>query len=217
VNDFTSLNTRVKRIADSTIRRLSLYLGFLEGAEKRGIATISSDELAGLGGTTSAQVRKDLSFFGSFGKRGLGYSVPELLAKLRGILGLEKEWKVCIIGAGQIGAALAHYRGFAERGFMVTGVYDISPAKIGAKWDGIRVRDVATFPEDAAKARYDIALVAVPDSAAQQVLDMVAKAGIRAVLNFASGQLNVPGGVTVRTMNMALELEALSFALTNRE
>jgi redox-sensing transcriptional repressor len=207
----------VKRIADSTIRRLSLYLGFLEEVERKGTSTISSDELAGLGGTTSAQVRKDLSFFGSFGKRGLGYSVQELLAKLRDILGLGHDWRVCIIGAGKIGAALAQYRGFADRGFQVIGVYDNSPAKIGSRWDGLEVKDVSLFPRDAAAAHFEIALIAVPDDAAQQALDMVARAGIRAVLNFASVQLVVPPGVTLRTVNMALEMEALSFALTNRD
>src|SRR5205814_2770103 len=119
---------------------LSLYLSFLESRERERVATISSDELAHLGGTTSAQVRKDLSLFGSFGKRGLGYSVPELSKKLREILGLEKQWRVCIIGAGKIGAALARYRGFAERGFIVTAVYDIDEAKIGTPWEALTVR-----------------------------------------------------------------------------
>src|SRR5687767_15755571 len=107
----------VKRIADSTVRRLSLYLRFLEDAEARGLATISSEELAKRGATTSAQVRKDLSFFGSFGKRGLGYSVPELTARIRQILGLGREWRVVIVGAGKIGSALSAYRGFTQRGF----------------------------------------------------------------------------------------------------
>ena len=129
----------MKRIAESTVRRLSLYLSFLEGIERQSIGTISSDELARLGGTTSAQVRKDLSLFGSFGKRGLGYSVPELSEKLREILGLGKRWNVCIIGAGKIGAALARYRGFAERGFTVTAVYDSDPAKIGKRWESLTV------------------------------------------------------------------------------
>ena len=113
-----------KRIADSTVRRLSAYLRFLEDFESRGLETISSDELAQRGGTTSAQVRKDLSFFGSFGKRGLGYSVPELAGRLREILGLGREWKVIIIGAGKIGAALAQYRGFRQRGFQILAAYD---------------------------------------------------------------------------------------------
>src|ERR1700754_3219997 len=121
----------VKRIADSTVRRLSAYLRFLEDFETRGLSTISSDELAKRGGTTSAQVRKDLSFFGSFGKRGLGYSVPKLAGQLREILGLGKEWRVVIVGAGKIGAALAQYRGFRQRGFSILRAYDSNPSKIG--------------------------------------------------------------------------------------
>src|SRR5215211_8431003 len=120
VNEFTSRPyAHVKRIADSTVRRLSLYLRFLEDFERRGLQTISSEELAQQGGTTSAQVRKDLSFFGSFGKRGLGYSVPELSSALRDILGLGRQWRVVIIGAGKIGAALAQYRGFRQRGYNI--------------------------------------------------------------------------------------------------
>src|SRR5438132_6922966 len=127
----------MKRIADSTVRRLSAYLRFLEDFEGRGLTTISSEELAQRGGTTSAQVRKDLSFFGSFGKRGLGYSVPELSKQLREILGLGREWRVVIVGAGKIGAALARYRGFAERGFIINGVYDIDEAKIGKRFESL--------------------------------------------------------------------------------
>jgi redox-sensing transcriptional repressor len=165
----------VKRIAESTVRRLSLYLRFLEDFEERGLATISSDELAARGGTTSAQVRKDLSFFGSFGKRGLGYAVPELAARLRDILGLGREWRVIIIGAGKIGSALAQYRGFKH-----------------------------------------IAVVTVPAEAAQQVVTRVVKSGIDAVMNFAPVQLQVPDHVALKNVNMAMELEGLSFALTNR-
>src|SRR5215211_1877366 len=120
----------VKRIADSTVRRLSAYLRFLEDFETRGLSTISSEELAKRGGTTSAQVRKDLSFFGSFGKRGLGYSVPELAGRLREILGLGREWRVVIIGAGKIGTALSAYGGFRQRGFRIVAVYDADPDKV---------------------------------------------------------------------------------------
>src|SRR5437764_5962230 len=126
----------VKRIADSTVRRLSAYLRFLENFEARGLETISSEELARRCGTTSAQVRKDLSFFGSFGKRGLGYSVPELAGRLREILGLGRQWKVVIIGAGKIGAALAQYRGFKQRGFKILAAYDSNADKIGRKLEG---------------------------------------------------------------------------------
>jgi redox-sensing transcriptional repressor len=207
----------VKRIADSTVRRLSIYLRFLEEFEGRGLATVSSEELARRGGTTSAQVRKDLSFFGSFGKRGLGYSVPELSTALREILGLGKDWRVVIIGAGKIGAALAQYRGFRQRGFHIVAAYDTNPEKIGRSLEGIEVRDMAQLERDAAKARPDIAVLAIPSDGAQGVLDRLVKVGIKAVLNFAPSQLHAPADVTVKSVNMAMELEGLSFALTNRE
>ena len=207
----------MKRIAESTVRRLSLYLRFLEDFEARGLATISSDELAQRGGTTSAQVRKDLSFFGSFGKRGLGYSVPELLGRLREILGLGRQWKVVIVGAGKIGAALSQYRGFAQRGFQITSVYDSSRDKVGKRWDGHIVRDMADFERDVARERPDIVVVATPAEAAQEVVERVVKAGIKAILNFAPVQLHVPADVTLKTVNMAMELEGLSFALINRD
>ena len=206
----------MKRIAESTIRRLSLYLSFLEEIEARGVRTTSSDDLAKLGGTTSAQVRKDLSFFGSFGKRGLGYSVPELSSSLRKILGLGRQWRVCIIGAGKIGAALARYAGFAERGFIVTGVYDSDPSKIGTRWGNVTVRDEAQLERDIAANNYQIAVLAVPADAAQKLVDRAVKAGIKGILSFAPVQLNVPSDVALRTVNMAMELEGLTFALTNK-
>jgi len=207
----------VKRIAESTVRRLSIYLRFLEEFEGSGLATISSDELARRGGTTSAQVRKDLSFFGSFGKRGLGYSVPELATAIRDILGLGREWKVIIVGAGKIGAALTQYRGFRQRGFRIVAAYDTNPEKIGRTLDGIEVRDVARLEHDIQELRPDIAVIAVPSESAQELLDRLVRAGISAVLSFAAAQLHAPPEVTVRTVNMAMELEGLTFALTNRD
>ena len=207
----------MRRIADSTVRRLSLYLRFLEESTNRGLVTISSDELARRGGTTSAQVRKDLSFFGSFGKRGLGYSVPELTESLREILGLRRDWQVIIVGAGKIGTALAQYRGFRQRGFRVTAVYDRDPKKIGTRWDALIVRDMAEIERDIAKEHPDIAVLTTPAEEAQVVVDQLVSAGMRAVLNFAPIQLQVPADVTLKNVNMAMELEGLSFALTNRE
>ena len=206
----------MKRIAESTVRRLSIYLGFLEDAQDRGVLTTSSDDLAKLGGTTSAQVRKDLSFFGSFGKRGLGYSVPELAARVREILGLGREWRVCIVGAGNIGSALARYAGFAERGFHVSGVYDSDPVKIGSRWGAVTVQDTADLERDISAGRYDIVVLTVPSENAQEIVDRVVAAGTKAILSFAPVQLTVPGDVELRTVNMAMELEALTFALTNR-
>ena len=205
----------MKHIADSTVRRLSIYLRFLEEFEGRGLATVSSEELARRGGTTSAQVRKDLSFFGSFGKRGLGYSVPELATSLREILGLGKEWRVMIIGAGKIGAALAQYRGFRQRGFIIVAAYDTNPDKIGRTLEGIEIRDMARFEEDVVKERPDIAVLAIPTEQAQPALDRITRAGIKAVLNFAPVQLHAGSDMTVKTVNMAMELEGLTFALTN--
>ena len=207
----------MKRIAESTVRRLSDYLRFLEDFESRGMATVSSDELARRGGTTSAQVRKDLSFFGSFGKRGLGYPVPELTGRLREILGLGREWQVYIVGAGKIGAALANYRGFRERGFTVMGIYDSDPSKIGRKVEGLVVRDMADLESDASRERPDIAILAIPADAVQRTVDRLVKAGFRAILNFAPVQVQAPAEVTIRTVNMAMELEALSYAITNRD
>ncbi len=207
----------MRRIADSTVRRLSLYLRFLEESAQRGLVTISSDELARRGGTTSAQVRKDLSFFGSFGKRGLGYSVPELTDSLREILGLRREWLVIIVGAGKIGTALAQYRGFRQRGFRVSAVYDRDPKKIGTKWDSLTVRDMAQLERDIAKEHPDIAVLTTPAEEAQTVVDRLVASGMRALLNFAPIQLQVPPEVTLKNVNMAMELEGLSFALTNRD
>jgi redox-sensing transcriptional repressor len=207
----------VKRIADSTVRRLSAYLRFLEDFETRGLSTISSDELAKRGGTTSAQVRKDLSFFGSFGKRGLGYSVPELAGRLREILGLGKEWRVVIVGAGKIGAALVQYRGFRQRGFNILAAYDNNPEKVGKKLEGIPVRDIDQLEKDIPRDKPDIVVLTVPSDQAQSLLDRLVKMGIKAVLNFAPTQLQSPPDVTVKTVNMAMELEGLSFALTNRD
>src|ERR671923_1506006 len=130
-------NARMPKVAESTVRRLSLYLRFLEEFEGQGMATVSSGALASRGGTTSAQVRKDLSFFGSFGKRGLGYPVPELASRLREILGLKRRYRVIIVGAGKIGAALAGYRGFQQRGFRIIAAYDTNPDKVGRHLDGV--------------------------------------------------------------------------------
>jgi len=207
----------LKRIADSTVRRLSLYLRFLEEFENAGLTTVSSEELAARGGTTSAQVRKDLSFFGSFGKRGLGYQVAELTQSMRRILGLERDWRVIIVGIGKIGSALAQYEGFQQRGFRVVGLYDSDPAKIGREVYDIAVRPIDSIAEDNRERPVDIAVIAVPAAAAQRVVDQVVAAGITGIMSFAPIQLHVPADVTLNTVNMAMELERLSFALSNRE
>jgi redox-sensing transcriptional repressor len=206
-----------KHIAESTVRRLSLYLRVLEQAASRGQQTISSDALADDGGTTSAQVRKDLSFFGSFGKRGRGYDTAELVEQLRDILGLGQEWKVYIVGAGKIGAALVSYRGFSQRGFRVLGIYDNNPQLVGRMLDGVGVRSMTQLEHDATRESPDIAVITVPAEHAQSVADRVVNAGIRAIMNFAPAPIHVPANVTVKSVNMALELEGLAYALVHRD
>jgi len=206
----------MRKIAESTVRRLSLYLRFLEQSEGQGLTTISSAELARRGGTTSAQVRKDLSFFGSFGKRGLGYSVPELATRIRDILGLRRSYRVVLVGAGRIGSALVQYPGFRHRGFDLAAIYDRDPKKVGIRWNGLVVRDVKHIETDLRKQPSDIAIIVTPAEAAQEVADRLVRAGVKAILNFAPAQLSVPADVIVKSVNMALELETLSFALANR-
>src|ERR1700688_2100543 len=206
----------MRKIAESTVRRLSLYLRFLEHSQTQGHSTISSAELARRGATTSGQVRKDLSFFGSFGKRGLGYSVDELAGRLREILGLRRTYRVVVVGAGRIGGALVQYPGFRQRGFNVTAIYDSDPKKVGSRWNGLVVRDVRHLEGDLKKDPSDIAILVTPADAAQTVTDRLVHAGVKAILNFAPVPLAVPNDVVVKSVNMALELETLSFALANR-
>jgi len=206
----------VRKIAESTVRRLSLYLRFLEEFEEQGATTVSSEVLASRGGTTSAQVRKDLSFFGSFGKRGLGYQVPALKTRLRDILGLDRRYRVVVVGAGKIGSALVQYGGFGSRGFDLIAIYDNDPAKVGRQWNGLVVRHVRELEADLAREQADIAAVVTPSEAAQAVADRLVSCGITAILNFAPVQLQVPDEVTVKTVNLVLELEALSYVLANR-
>jgi redox-sensing transcriptional repressor len=204
------------KVAESTIRRLSLYLRFLEEFEEEGIETVSSEALASRGGTTSAQVRKDLSFFGSFGKRGLGYPVPELAGRLREILGLKRRYRVALIGAGKIGSALVQYRGFRQRGFDIVAIFDIDPGKVGRQWNGLAIHDVADLEPELTATSTDMAVLVTPAEAAQAIADRLVKLGIKAILNFAPVQLTVPDDVAVKNVNLALELETLSYALTNR-
>jgi redox-sensing transcriptional repressor len=206
----------MRKVAESTVRRLSLYLRFLEEFEGQGMETVSSEALASRGGTTSAQVRKDLSFFGSFGKRGLGYAVPELAVQLREILGLSRRYRVAMIGAGKIGSALVQYRGFQQRGFDIVSIFDTDPTKIGHQWNGLTVRDIAALERDLNQVPVDMAVLVTPADAAQSVTDRLVALGIKAILNFAPVQLAVPDDVIVKTVNLALELETLSYALTNR-
>ena len=205
----------MRKISESTVRRLSVYLRLLEEFDSLGKLTVSSDEMARRGHTTPAQVRKDLSFFGSFGKRGLGYGVAQLSDRLRDILGLGRTYRVTVIGAGKIGSALAQYREFAERGFHIVSIYDNDETKIGRSWDGVAVKHVRYLETDLRTEPVDIAVLAIPPAVAQQTMDVLVGAGVKAVLNFAPVRLSHPDDVAVQSVNMALELETLSYALRN--
>jgi len=203
-----------QKISDSTIRRLSVYLRLLEDLEKAGTSTVSSEEMARRGGTTAAQIRKDLSLFGSFGKRGLGYTVPELATRVRKILGLSGKWRVALVGAGRIGSALFAYPNLASRGFHIVAVVDSDPEKVGTHWGDVRIRPEEELEEAIRSEKVDIAIVAVPAEAGQSVVDRVVAAGVRGILNFAPTPLQVPPDVWIKDVNLVIEMEALSYALS---
>jgi len=202
------------RIPAGTVRRFSLYLRSLEELGGAGVTTAPSGVLAEHGGTTAAQVRKDLSHLGSFGKRGLGYSVAELTRVLRDVLGLGTVWRVALVGAGRIGTALFEYEPFRQRGFAITTVVDIDPAKAGRRLGDVRIRHARELERAIEEDGTDLVIVAVPASAAQEVADLVVSAGVKAILNYAPVQLRVPEDVAVGSVSMLLELEGLSYALT---
>jgi redox-sensing transcriptional repressor len=205
-----------RKIADSTVRRLAIYLRFLEEFQSQGQDTVSSEALAQRAGTTSAQVRKDLSFFGSFGRRGLGYDVGTLVGRLREILGLRNRHRVVIVGAGRLAAALVEYAGFSARGFEIVAVVDRDPEKVGRPLAGLTVEHVEALEEVVAREAVEIAILVTPADPAQALVDRLVAAGLTAILNFAPVQLQVPEGVDVKNVNLAVELETLSYALSRR-
>ena len=205
-----------RKIADSTVRRLAIYLRFLEEFDHQGQDTLSSDALARRAGTTSAQVRKDLSFFGSFGKRGLGYDVHALAERLREILGLVRRYRVVLIGAGRLAGALVKFSGFGARGFDIVAVVDQDAAKIGKAWGALEIQDVVRLETVVRDERIDIAILVTPGDPAQGLVDRLVAAGVTAILSFAPVQLQVPDGVDVKNVNLAIELETLSYSLQHR-
>jgi redox-sensing transcriptional repressor len=206
----------MKKVSEPTIGRLSVYLRLLGELDAEGAGTVSSGELAARAGTTAAQVRKDLSLFGTFGKRGMGYVVKDLVARLRSILGLERTWRVAVVGAGRIGAALFGYEAFRERGFYIDAVFDADVSKIGQRWGEVEVQADGEMERVLRERGIEIVVVAVPVPAAQSVVERVVAAGVRGILNFAPTQLDVPPGVALKTVDMAMEMEGLSYALSHQ-
>ena len=204
-----------KRISESTIHRLSLYYRALSLLEKENYETVSSKELARREKLTPAQVRKDLSFFGSFGTRGLGYPVTELKDRISSILGIDRIWRVALIGVGNIGSALVSYKEFIKQGFHIVKLFDNDQRKIGSNHKGIIVSDISNLERELKSDAIELVVIAVPATVAQYIVDEVVKAGVKAILNFAPVNLRVPDDVHVRNENMAMELEYLSFAMVN--
>jgi redox-sensing transcriptional repressor len=204
---------RPPKIPEMTIRRLSVYTRCLLQLEEDSVKTISSQELAERFNLNSAQVRKDLAYFGEFGVRGIGYYVTGLRNELQRILGLDRSWPVVLVGFGNLGSALFHYKGFGAQGFRIAAIVDDDPAKVAREVDSVPIlssRDIAR----AVKARgIQIAIVAVPSESAQAVSDQLVAAGIKAILNFAPARIKVPRDVRLKNVDLSIELETLSFYL----
>ncbi len=199
------------KIPDIIIGRLPIYLRALQRMSEKGMKTTSSQELGEHVGISAAQIRKDISQFGEFGKQGTGYSIPFLMDKLREILKVNRMWDVVIVGMGDIGHALARYPGFANRGFRVTMVFDVDAAKVGQKVDGFTVEDVSKLVECVRSAKIKIAMVTVPAPAAQDVTDKLVQGGVRAILNYAPTSVNVPSNVHVQYIDPATHLQRMTY------
>ena len=205
------------RIPDIIIGRLPVYLRALQQLSEKGILTTSSQELGEIIGISAAQIRKDISQFGEFGKQGTGYSIPFLIERLRNILKVDRVWEVVIVGMGDIGHALARYNGFANRGFHIQMVFDNDPQKIGQKVGDYEIFDTATLIEKVKQNKIKIAMLTAPASSAQEITDLLVKAGIKAILNFSPGTLKVPPGVKLKNVDLTVSMESLSFFLARGE
>ena len=202
---------RDRRIPEATVARLPVYLHALVEAAESGTETLSSDDLARSAGLNSAKVRKDLSFLGTYGTRGVGYRVEELTIEISQVLGLTADRSVVIVGLGNLGTALASYAGFTRRGFRVGALVDADPDKVGTPIGEHTIEAAADLPTIVAERGISIAVIAAPAPSAQAVADAVVAAGVTAILNFAPVHLEVPEHVTVRTVDLSTELQILSF------
>ncbi|MET0895209.1 MAG: redox-sensing transcriptional repressor Rex [Acidimicrobiia bacterium] len=200
-----------RRIPEATVARLPLYYRALLETSDADIGTVSSERLAELAGVNAAKVRKDLSFLGSYGTRGVGYDVEHLLREISRELGLTHDWPVAIVGVGNLGQALAGYRGFGARGFAVVALFDADAAKVGKKVNGLPIESLDDLPSVAKQKGVAIGIIATPAHAAQEVADRLAEAGVSSILNFAPTVVNAPAGVSIRKVDLATELQILSF------
>ena len=205
------------KIPDKTVTRLSIYLRCLDELEHDGTVRVSSAQLAERFGLNSAQVRKDLAYFGQFGVRGLGYYVGALRHSLERILGLKRDWEVALVGLGNLGSALIAYKGFQEKGFRISAVFDRDPAKIGRQVAGIVVMDASKIVPMVRKRKIRIGILAVPAASAQAVLNLLVEAGVTAILNFVPAQLTVPDSVKLQNVDLSVLLKTLSYHIVRTE
>jgi redox-sensing transcriptional repressor len=201
----------VRRIPEATVARLPVYLRSLHELESASVTTVSSERLAELCGVNAAKVRKDLSHLGTYGTRGVGYDVEVLLSQISRQLGLTQDWPIAIVGLGNLGHALANYRGFGARGFRIVALFDADRQRVGEVVDGITIRAVEDLAVVAASTPIAIGIVAVPAAAAQQVADRLVAAGVSSILNFAPTVITVPDRVSLRKVDLSIELQILTF------
>ena len=204
---------RPERVSEETVTRICDYLRVLTMMESRGQATTSSREIGWWAGVKDSQVRKDLSYFVEFGRRGVGYFVPELRRNLQEIIGVKRKRPTIVVGAGNLGSALAHYPGFAARGFDIVAIFDNNPARIGHRIGGLPIHSMKELRQVVEEHCAEIAIITVPEGAAQEVAQQVAEVGITAIVNFAPVLLNLPEGILLRNVDLARELETLCYYL----
>ncbi len=200
-----------RRIPDAAVTRLPVYLQILNKSITDGVLQVSSDQLAALAGLNAAKVRKDLSYLGSYGTRGVGYDVAYLVYQIKRELGLLNDWKVVVVGAGNLGNALTNYSGFSSRGFVVSSVVDIDVAKVGKKVGGIIVRHIDDLKSIVNDDNVTIGLIATPPASAQCAAELLVAAGIKSILNFAAIGLTMPNDVSVRSVDFGMELQILGY------
>ena len=200
-------------VPDVVVRRLPLYLRTLRQLQREGCRTISSEELAQLLGVTAAQIRRDLSYFGRFGKQGYGYTVAALIRELEAVLRLDRLWNVALVGYGKLGQAIAHYGEFEPNGFRITAIFAKSPEHIGQIANGLVVLPETEIERVVREQRIRIGIIAVPPEAAQEVAEKLVAGGVRAILNYAPTVLHVPPGITVREIDPISALQSMTFYL----
>ncbi len=200
-------------IPDIVIRRLPIYARSLFYLTSEGVTTVSSSELGARIGVTAAQIRRDLSYFGEFGKQGKGYNVQFLLTQIRDILHLEHQWGVALVGTGHLGEAIAHYNGFRDKGFEIVAFFDAAHHKVGHQINGIQIYHFSKIPEIIAEMGLQVAIVAVPAASAQEVVDLLVSAGVKAILNYAPVSLQVPPEVRTRNIDPVGLLQSMTYYL----